>query len=552
MSLKPRPIQPVPDETARVARAAFPKGNVYLKLRDQLGTIFSDEDFAPLFPKDGQPTYSPWRLALVTVLQFREHLADRPAAEAVRARMDWKYLLGLELTDAGFDFSVLSEFRARLLAGQAEGLLLEKLLQECRACGFIKARGKQRTDSTHVLAAIRVMNRLELLGETVRAALNALATVAPDWLRAIAPPEWHARYDRRVEQGWLPKGKEKREVYAQTVGQDGFALLAALEAPETPQSLRQLPVIETLRLTWQRHYEQTREPSGQRQVKWKAEKDLSPAAEALESPYDADARFRTKRDTQWTGYMVHLTETCEPDTVNLLTHVVTTAATVHEMKCTADIHQALVDKQLPPGDHLVDAAYADAALLVSSQTDHAIRLVGPARPETRWQAKEPDAYTQDQFRIDWEQQRVQCPQGKYSAGWKAPSRDSRDQHIAVHFQTADCRPCPARSRCTRAKQARRKLGFWPQAQQEALQAARVRHTSEEGRRLYAKRAGIEGTLSQGVRAFELRRTRYWGQAKTRLQHIATAAAINIDRLMNWLDETLRAQTRLSRFKALAI
>ena len=159
MSLKPCPIQPVPDETARVARAAFPKGNVYLKLRDQLGTIFSDEDFAPLFPKDGQPTYSPWRLALVTVLQFREHRADRPAAEAVRARLDWKYLLGLELTDAGFDFSVLSEFRARLLAGQAEGLLLEKLLQECRAAGFIKAHGKQRTDSPHVLAAIRVMNR---------------------------------------------------------------------------------------------------------------------------------------------------------------------------------------------------------------------------------------------------------------------------------------------------------------------------------------------------------------------------------------------------------
>ncbi len=239
MSLKPSPIQPVPAETARVARAAFPKGNVYLKLRDQLGTIFSDADFAALFPKDGQPTYAPWRLALVTVLQFREHLADRQAAEAVRARMDWKYLLGLELADPGFDFSVLSEFRSRLLAGNAEGVLLEKLLQECQAFGFIKARGKQRTDSTHVLAAIRVMSRLELLGETVRAALNVLATVAPDWLRALAPPEWHERYDRRVEHGWLPKGKEKRTAYAQTVGQDGFALLAALAAPETPQGLSQ-------------------------------------------------------------------------------------------------------------------------------------------------------------------------------------------------------------------------------------------------------------------------------------------------------------------------
>jgi transposase len=285
MSLKPKPIQPVPDETARVARAAFPKGNVYLKLRDQLGTIFSDEDFAALFPKDGQPSLPPWRLALVTVLQFCENLSDRQAAEAVRARMDWKYLLGLELTDSGFDFSVLSEFRARLLAGNTEKVLLEKLLQECRTRGFLKARGKQRTDSTHVLAAIRVMNRLELLGETLRAALNALATVAPDWLRTIAPSDWYEHYDRRVEQDRLPKGKEQREAYAQTVGNDGFGLLAALEAPDTPQSLRQLPSIKTLRLTWQRPYEQTGEPSGQRRVRLKAEKDLAPAAEAIESPY---------------------------------------------------------------------------------------------------------------------------------------------------------------------------------------------------------------------------------------------------------------------------
>lgn len=275
MSLKPQPIQSVPPETARVARAAFPKGNIYLKLRDQLGTIFSDEDFTALFPKDGQPSLPPWRLALVTVLQFCENLSDRQAAESVRARMDWKYLLGLELTDPGFDFSVLSEFRARLLSGNAEKVLLEKLLQECRVRGFLKARGKQRTDSTHVLAAIRVMNRLELLGETLRAALNALATLAPDWLRTITSPDWHERYDRRVEQDRLPKGKEQREAYAQAVGHDGFALLAALEAPDTPQSLRQLPIIGTLRLTWQRHYEQIGESSGQPGVKLKAEKDLA-------------------------------------------------------------------------------------------------------------------------------------------------------------------------------------------------------------------------------------------------------------------------------------
>jgi transposase len=171
-------MQSVPEETVRVAQAAFPHGTPYLTFRDELGPIFQDEDFAALFPPCGQPGLPPWRLALVTLMQFRENLADRQAAEAVRARIDWKYLLGLELSDPGFDFSVLSEFRDRLLAGPAEALLLDKLLGRCRALGLLKARGPQRTDATHVLAAIRVLNRLELVAETLRAALNDLATIA--------------------------------------------------------------------------------------------------------------------------------------------------------------------------------------------------------------------------------------------------------------------------------------------------------------------------------------------------------------------------------------
>ncbi len=311
-------------------------------------------------------------------------------------------------------------------------------------------------------------------------------------------------------------------------------------------------MVETLRLTWQRHYEQTGEASGQRQVKVKAEKDLAPGAEALASPSDTAARFRTKRATQWTGYMVPLPETCEPNTVHLLTPVVTPPASVHEGKCPAALHQALVDKQLPPGDHLVEAAYVAATLLVRSQAAHAIRLVGPTRPDTGGQAKESGAYALAQFTIDWAQRRVRCPQGTYAAGGKEPSLDSRDPHSAVPFKITPGRPCPARSRWTRAKQFRRKLRFWPRAQHAALQTARTPHARDDGHRLYTKRAGIEGTLSQGGRAFELRRTRSLGQAKTRLPHSATAVAMNIDRLMNWLDETLQAQTRCSRFKALAV
>src|SRR3712207_1638483 len=240
MSLRPEPIGEIPPETVRVARAAFPKGTVATRLRDEFGGLYRDEDFRRLYPGLGQPGLPPWRLALATVLQFLENLSDRQAADAVRARIDWKYALGLELTDPGFDFSVLSEFRARLVAGAAEHTLLERLLTVCREHGWLKARGRQRTDSTHVLGALRVLNRLERVAETLRAALNAVAAEAPDWLRSVAPPEWHERYDRRIEDYRLPRGREARLAYAAIVGGDGQRLLEALTAATAPEGLTQL------------------------------------------------------------------------------------------------------------------------------------------------------------------------------------------------------------------------------------------------------------------------------------------------------------------------
>jgi transposase len=557
MSLRPHPLESVPEETARVAHAAFPKGNPYLTLRDSLGTIFQDEDFGALFPSWGQPGLSPWRLALVTILQFRENLADRQAAEAVRARIDWKYLLSLELTDPGFDFSVLSEFRDRLLTGSAEDLLLDKLLERCRTLGLLKARGQQRMDSTHVLAAIRVLSRLELVAETLRAALNALATVAPDWLQGLAPREWYERYGKRIEDTRLPREKAAREAYARTVGEDGFRVLDALEQPEAPEAAQKSPSIAILRRTWQRHYDRTesthtstRKRSGPR-VRFKANRDLPPAAEGIESPYDPEARYRHKRDTQWTGYMVHVSETCEPTAPHLLTHVHTTAATVHEAQCTVPIQQALVEKALPPNEHLVDAAYISAALLVESHAQHGITLRGPTRPTPGWQAQVEGGYTIDKFEVDWAQQRVRCPQGHWSAEWWDHGAQTSGRAIFVEFAREDCEACPARPVCTRARQQGRRVGLPPQAQYEALRAAQTWYGSEEGKQGYKRRAGVEGTLSQGVRGFGLRCARYRGLEKTHLQHVATAAAMNIDRLVAWLDERPRAKTRISRFAALA-
>jgi transposase len=557
MSLHPHIVEPVPEETARVAHAAFPKGHPYLTFRDALGTIFQDEDFTALFPAWGPPGVPPWRLALVTILQFRENLADRQAAEAVRARIDWKYLLSLELTDPGFDFSVLSAFRDRLLAGSAEEVLLDKLLERCQALGLLTARGQQRTDSTHVLAAIRVLNRLELVAETLRAALNAVATVAPAWLQAITPLAWYERYSRRIEESQLPKAKAAREAYAHTVGEDGFLLLDALDSPDAPAGLRALPRIAALRRTWQRHYERTAQAPASSggpptyAVRFKASRDLPPAAEGIESPYDVEARYRHKRDTQWTGYMVHVSETCEPTAPHLLTHVHTTPATVHEAQCTEPIQQALIDKDVPPAEHFVDAAYLSSELLVHSRDAQGITLRGPTRPSQGWQTQVEGAYTVEQFTVAWDQQQVRCPQAHLAIAWWEHGGGQGSRPIIVEFDKHVCEPCPVRTSCTRAKHRGRRLRLPPRDQYEALQAAQTWSASEEGQQRYKRRAGVEGTLSQGVRAFGLRRSRYLGVAKTHLQHIAIAAAINIDRIVAWLDERPRAMTRLSRFAALA-
>ncbi len=557
MSLKPNPIPPVPPETARVARAAFPKGNIYMKLRERVGLIIQDEDFVALFSKEGAPGLPPWRLALVTFLQFHENLSDRQAAEAVRARIDWKYVLSLELTDAGFDFSVLSEFRARLVKGGAEELLLEKLLDTCRTLGLLKARGQQRTDSTHVVAAVRLMNRLELVGETLRAALNDLAVQAPDWVRAVARADWYDRYQRRSEQGRLPKGKEARESYAHTVGEDGLYLLEMLAAATTPAHLRELPSVKTLEVIWRQQYERPADPktaagaAGTRPVRWKELKELPRAAEQLESPYDLDARYRTKRDTHWLGYMVHYTETCDEKKVSLITHVHTTPATVHDSQCTALIQDALGERQLLPREHIVDAAYIDAELLVNSAQEHGITLVGPPRPKAGWQTKVAGAYTNDQFMVDWERKQVRCPQGKWSLPWRERRDPSRDPWFAAHFRTEDCAACPTRALCTRSPRQARFLKLLPRAQYEALHAARATHATEAGQQRYARRAGIEGTISQGVRAFGTRRSRYRGLPKTHLQQVITAVAINVRRIIAWFDQVPKATTRTSHFAALA-
>jgi transposase len=228
MSMHPRPWPEVPAETARITKKAFRKGTLPIRVRDELGGWCADEQFVAAYPMRGAPGISPAQLAMVTVLQFTEALTDRQAADAVRGRLDWKYCLGLPVDDEGFDFSVLSEFRARLVAGGLESAIFEALLDRLIEQGLVRAGGRQRTDSTHVLAAIRSMNRLELAGETVRAAAEALAAAAPAWLTGVLDSSWAQRYGARIDSWRLPASETKRAVLAGQYGRDGYRLLEAV------------------------------------------------------------------------------------------------------------------------------------------------------------------------------------------------------------------------------------------------------------------------------------------------------------------------------------
>lgn len=417
MSLHSNSIPPVPEDTACVAHAAFPKGNHYLTFRDEVGTIFKDSDFQDLFSDYGQSAISPAQLALICIMQFLEDLTDRQAAEAVRSRIDWKYLLGLELTDSGFDYSVLSEFKMRLVSGRSEQRLLDLLLDECKRQGWLKKRGKQRTDSTHVVASTRTLNRLETVGETLRAALNAIATESPNWLKSWVPLDWFDRYSHAVEEYRLPKGIDARREYAELIGKDGMLLLEKLWDNQTPNSLRPLNAVEILRQTWIHQYQVV-----ESQVKLRDAKNLPPSGQRLDTPYDPEARFGNKRSSTWTGYKVHWTETCDEDNIHLITHVVTTKGNETDFGQTDLIHQALKSKELLPSEHMVDTAYVSADLMLETRDQYQLELVGPMRPNCSWQEKMPEAYDISRFKINWKTEKVTCPQGHQSRGW-TPGKD---------------------------------------------------------------------------------------------------------------------------------
>ena len=538
-------------------------------VRDRLGEWPHDEAFASAFGARGRPGWPPSRLALVTVLQQAENLTDRMAAEQVRTRLDWKYLLGLPLEDPGFDHTVLSEFRGKVAGAGLEAVALDALLERLAADGLVKAGGKQRTDSTHVTAAVAALNRLELAGESVRAALEALAAAAPDWTaQALEVGEWTARYGTPVTSWRPPASKKQQDELAVAYGRDGHALLRAVYDKASPAWLAEIPAVETLRQVLVQNYALA--GGDGREVVRRREKEpegdgLPPGHLRIASPYDPDARWAAKRGTFWLGYKLHVTETCDDPPPcgcgsggcargcaaaafpNLVTATATTDAAVTDNQVTAAAGDDLAARGLAPGRHYLDSGYLSAAVIAAGYRRHGTVLVGPLLAGSAVHAR--PGYAQADFAVDYDAETVTCPQGRTSSSWTPCTRKGQDK-IVVTFSRTGCGPCPARQLCTPQSSRRRQLTLLPRDLAQVLAANRAQEKTSSFRADYARRAGIEGTMRQAV-AHGARRARYRGLAKTRLEHSFMAVALNLIRLdAYWAGRPLdrRRTTHLARLE----
>jgi transposase len=515
----------IPAETVRVVRAACPKGTRATHLRDALGSVFDDARFAGWFATEGQAGIAPGMLALVCVLQAMEGMSDREAVDAVRARMDWKYALSLPIDHAGFTHSVLVEFRDRLEVDDRAMVLLEAMLAAAETAGLLRRGGQMRMDATHVVARIRQLCRWELVGETVRAALEEITQMAPGWLGPRIRPGWAQRYGRRIEASRLPTGEAARWVWADTVAADGAGLLADIASDPDATWLANLPQVKALVAIW-----------GQQCVAdadgvWRLRKEcLLAGAEKILSPHDPEARWGVKRATVWPGYKAGYTETCDDDLPHLVTDVQTTPATTVDGVAGDAARTGLAERGRSPARQYADTAYVTPETIRAAAAFGTL-LIGPVLLDSSWQAKAGKGFDRSAFVVDWDTRCALCPAGKCSTTWRDQKQD-QGTGAAIRFDPADCAACPSRSDCTRDMLGRQ-ITLPPRDLHTIQQANRADQADPDWQRAYHRRAGIEATLSEAVRAYGLRHTRHCGQARTHVRHVLIACGMNAARIADW-------------------
>ncbi|WP_455357164.1 transposase [Streptomyces sp. SYSU K217416] len=376
---------------------------------------------------------------------------------------------------------------------------------------------------------MRRLNRIETVGESLRAALEEIAAISPGFVVPLLKEGWDQRYGRKVETSrLLGRAGASAQALAEQIGADGRELLDAIAADPVAAWMNTLPKVTVLRTVWDQQYERTR--SGR--LRLKEVEDLPPAAIRIHSPHDADARYSTKTtpageaDLEWVGSTCHLSESCDADTPNLVTDVHTTPATDPDVSATTDIQDKLIARDLTPGQHLMDAGYPSSANFAASAR-RGITLIAPVIAATGRNAKK-GTFTPLDFTIDWKAGQARCPAGAVSRSMRPDARGL----VTFRFRVRDCRPCPLRSTCTKAlnPDLGRSITIHPQPVHQARVDAHRAQQGEDWAKIYRLRAGVESTISQAVRGPDLRHSRYRGLDKAHVQNVLTGMALNITRL----------------------
>ena len=525
MSLKPKPPRRMPEDVGRLEHL-LAKDSPYRLIGNSLYERYDEAKFADLYHPEGQPGVSPVLLAFVTIFQFLEKLSDRMAAEAVRVRLDWKYALHLPLDYAGFHYSVLSEFRARVTNHQAEARLFDSVLKQLQDLGLVKRGGRQRTDSLAILTKVRDLTRLEQLVETVRLALRALLKADPTWTRANVPVSWEELYGERCVSQMMTQAE--RQAAVKRVGPDGQWLLERLQATGTPVTLRELPEVVVLASTWQQKFEVVEEALVLRKP------GPYDGETTIATPHDPEARYSEKRGQGWVGHKLQVTETDDENQPHLITDIAVTSSVETDYEALEGIQNRLEERDVLPGQQVADGGYMTEDNLVDSAR-RGIDLIGPVKKDTHLQTRMPGGLSLDQFQVDFDQLTAVCPAGK-----QANLGTSKGKRLVFRFRQADCAACSRRPLCCTGASGRSLSLGW---NYRVLQAARARQETREFKALYRQhRGGVEGCLSALARGQGIRVARYIGRAKVHLQALFTGAAVNLRRTARWL-AGIRPQTK---------
>jgi len=516
MSLQWQLSRVVPLDTARIGRQILTETNIYRQIGDRFDELFPDEHtFVPLYEPDGRGALSPLMLALVTVFQMLEKASDRTAAEMVVSRIDWKYALHLPLGYLGFHFTALYAFRKRLLEHGQERLVFDVLLLKLKEQGLVRAGGKMRSDSTHVIAVVERLGQYELVTESIRMVLKAVSTNIPGWVAELIPASFQDSYEERKSIYGLSQSQIRERLVQ--AGADGFWLLHQLEQ-SAPGQVLDLPEVKLLRQVLEQQF-----PQGPHQP---------PAAkrpagkEVIESPHEPEARAGTKRSQHWIGYKAQLTETCDAERPALIVDVEATHACAQDSPQLPGIQERLAQLELLPAEQYVDQGYMSAPHLIASE-QLGIALLGPPPQDTHPNK----GFRQSAFQVDEATQLVSCPAGHQSSLWSPkPAKGNRPAHITVRFAAATCQACPFFGRCTSSPRGR---SLELHAARDRLIEYRQLAQTEEFRQKLHIRAGVEATFSELVRRYRFRYARYRGTARLRLQFYFIAIAANLARLVRW-------------------